>query len=304
MFVPIVLSGHIDTVGPDLQKYETNPYELVVKNGKAYGLGSIDMKSFVAVILDNLDKIKRCKQPVVLAFTTDEETNLYCIENVIEKFKELKITPKFTIIGEPTNCEIQTKANGCYEFEVEVFGKSCHSSKPQNGINAICIVAKIISYIEEEQQKYQNITANCGVIKGGDIINRVPDYARLNFDIRGTNMDFIKRFVYNVVCKIKKLKKEYLGCKITIKKTLEIPPLQDKENEMINDIAKKLQLKLGEFAGGCEAGYYQKYSGDAILFGVGDLNLAHKPNEYVVIKEYEYYSNKFLELIDYLEQKL
>lgn len=299
-----MLSGHIDTVGPDLQKYETNPYELVVKNGKAYGLGSIDMKSFAAVILDNLDKIKSCKQPVVIAFTTDEETNLYCVENVIEQFKELKIKPKLTIVGEPTNCEVQTKANGCYEFEVEVFGKSCHSSKPKNGINAICIMAKIISFIEEEQQKYQDLTSNCGVINGGDIINRVPDYAKLNFDVRATNLDYINGFLQAIKNEVVKLEQEYGGSNITIKKTLEIPPLQDKKSKIINNIAKSLNLNLGEFAAGCEAGYYQKLGGDAILFGVGDLNLAHKPNEYVVIKEYEYYSNKFLELIRYLEQEL
>lgn len=56
---PIVLSGHIDTVAPDLMKYETNPFELVVKDDKAYGLGSIDMKSFTAIILDNVDELKR-----------------------------------------------------------------------------------------------------------------------------------------------------------------------------------------------------------------------------------------------------
>ena len=28
---PIVLSGHIDTVGADEEKYDTNPYDLVIR---------------------------------------------------------------------------------------------------------------------------------------------------------------------------------------------------------------------------------------------------------------------------------
>ena len=59
----IFLSGHIDTVAPDFEKYNTNPLELTERNGKAYGLGSIDMKSFVAVILDKIKQLKLFRIP-------------------------------------------------------------------------------------------------------------------------------------------------------------------------------------------------------------------------------------------------
>lgn len=60
---PIVLSGHIDTVAPNYEKYLTNPLELTQLDGKAYGLGSIDMKSFTAVILDYLNELKLFLRP-------------------------------------------------------------------------------------------------------------------------------------------------------------------------------------------------------------------------------------------------
>ena len=60
---PIVLSGHIDTVAPDKQKYTTNPLELTEIDDNAYGLGSIDMKSFTATILDNVAEIKALSCP-------------------------------------------------------------------------------------------------------------------------------------------------------------------------------------------------------------------------------------------------
>ncbi len=60
---PIVLAGHIDTVKANEKLYNTNPYKLTQIGDKAYGLGSIDMKSFSAVVLDNLSEIKELAWP-------------------------------------------------------------------------------------------------------------------------------------------------------------------------------------------------------------------------------------------------
>ena len=235
-----------------------------------------------------------------MVLTTDEETDLICIENVIETLKELNIKPKFTIVGEPTRSQINNESNGCYEFEIEVVGKSCHSSVLKDGVNAISIIAKVISFIEDKQKQFKTLTSNCGVVNGGDIVNRVPGFCRLLFDIRSTMSDEIKKFLYLIINKIKKLKKEY-KTKIKIKKILEIPPLETKNNKIINYIANKLNLKINKFMGGCEAGYFQKFSGDAFVFGVGDMSLAHKPNEFVDVAEYENYGELFLKLIKELE---
>lgn len=293
---PVVLSGHIDTVNADEKSYNTNPYKLTIKEGKAYGLGVIDMKCFTASIMELVDKIKEYKYPVVLALTTDEETNLNGIKGIIKEFKKLNIKPKFTIIGEPTSMKINNISNGCYEYKVDVFGKSCHSSTPENGINAICIVAKIITYIEELSNKYSDLVMNSNIISGGTIINRIPDYASVSFDIRTTNTESYKEVMDLLNEKIKKLEKEY-NTKINIDKKLEIPPLCCKNGKEVNIIAKTLNLELAKFSGGCEAGFYEEYSGDAILFGVGDLSMAHKPNEYMIIDNYKEYNNILMELL-------
>ena len=299
---PIILAGHIDTVKPDREKYKTNPFTLTEIDGKCYGLGSIDMKSFTAIVLDNIGYLKNYPLPIILALTTDEETDLVCIENVIQKLKELEIKPTLSIIGEPTSMQIKTSANGCYEYSVEFFGKSCHSSVINQGINSICILAKLVTFIEDEQKKFSSLTSNPGIISGGDIVNRVPDYARLVFDVRSTSKDEVELFMSAVKEKIKQLELEYESTsKLT--KLLEIPPLQNKNNKLITTLSRSLNLDIGKFSGGCEAGYFQGYCGDAILFGVGDLNLAHKPNEFVVKAEYQLYSNKLIEMFELLKNQ-
>lgn len=294
---PVVLSGHIDTVGADEEKYVTNPYNLVIKEGKAYGLGIIDMKCFTSSVIDIIDFLKNYSYPIVLALTTDEETNLYGINSIINKFKELNIKPRFTLIGEPTSFEIKSVSNGCFEYKVEVYGKSCHSSTPQNGVNSICVLAKLVTYIEELCKKYNNLTMSCDLINGGTIINRVPDYATMSFDIRTISMESYNEVLSCVKNKIKQLEEEY-KCKIDLNNTLKIPPLTGVNKDNIEMLSQKLGLNVGLFNGGCEAGYYEQYCGEAILFGVGDLSLAHKPNEYMIIEDYEKYNKILVELLD------
>ena len=81
-----------------------------------------------------------------------------------------------------------------------------------------------------------------------------------------------------------------------------MPAYNMSENEKINAIAKELGIATNTFSGGCEAGYYTSYSGDAVIFGVGDLSLAHKPNEYVEEREYFEYSKKLLQVLEYIKK--
>ena len=300
---PIVLSGHIDTVNADEKSYLTNPYQLTIKDDKAYGLGIIDMKCFTSSVIDCLDEIKQYQSPIVLALTTDEETELKGIENVIKEFKTLNIKPKFTIVGEPTNMKINNIANGCFEYKVEVYGKACHSSTPNKGINAICILAKIVTYIEELSNKYDNLVMNSNLINGGTIINRIPDYATMSFDIRTTSYKNYQEVIKLINEKIEILMKEY-NTQIKLTKKLEIPPLSGNNPELIDKLAKKMNLKVESFSGGCEAGYYENYSGNAILFGTGNMDLAHKPNEYMIINDYYKYNQLLLNMIDELNDSL
>lgn len=294
---PIILSGHLDTVSPDLGQYKTNPYLLTKKGDNFYGLGSIDMKSFTAIILDRLEELKALPFPVIACLTTDEETDVFCITDIINKLQELKIKPRFTIVGEPTSRKVVNVSNSCSDIELTFYGKACHSSMPQNGVNAICAMAKFISFIEKNQKLYKTLTSNAGVISGGEVSNKVADKACLRFDIRSSSMKEINDFNKDLVRKIDGLKREYPGLKVEMKKLLYMPPLANSDNKKIEKLAKSFSLEMGEFSGGCEAGYYTAYSGDAIIFGVGDLKLAHKPNEYVNKKEYDAYSEMFIDLL-------
>ena len=59
----IILSGHMDTVIADESSYKTNPYSATIIEDNLFGLGSIDMKSFFATILNNIKELKNLNSP-------------------------------------------------------------------------------------------------------------------------------------------------------------------------------------------------------------------------------------------------
>ncbi len=293
----IVLSGHMDTVVADEYLYKTNPYIPTLIDDKLYGLGTIDMKSYFAIILNNIEELKKIKKPIIIAITSDEETDFEGVENISSYLKEKNVTPYFTIVGEPTNMKICTSSKCCYEYQIDITGLGCHSSKPQNGINANYIAAKFISFIEKLSYKYPNTTLNCGIMQGGDKVNIVSPNSKIVFDLRTDNKSLIEKVLKDIRNKIAYLKKKYNGCSIELSNNLSILPLEKRNSLIIEKLLKEFNLEENEFTGGCEAGYFQALGGDSILFGVGDLALAHKPNEFVNVNEFKKYNDMFVSFV-------
>lgn len=297
----IVLSGHIDTVVADEKSYLTNPYQAVEKDGKIYGLGSIDMKSFFAVILNKAEELKKLNKPVVIAITSDEETDFEGVFQITTKMKELGIVPKLSIIGEPTSSNICSESNSCFEYEINITGKSCHSSNPNNGVNANYILAKLLNIVEKLNGKLKGTTISSNVVSGGEKVNIISDNAKMFFDIRTNSLQKCDKLISIISKNIKKLEKKYKGSKIVLENQMKILPLEYKNPKLIETLCKKFNLENYKFIGGCEAGYYQQLGGDAFVFGVGDLALAHKPNEFASISEFEKYQDLLVSVLKEFE---
>ena len=51
----LVLAGHTDTVPYDLAKWTSDPFAVTERDGKLYGLGTSDMKAFLALALEAVE---------------------------------------------------------------------------------------------------------------------------------------------------------------------------------------------------------------------------------------------------------
>ena len=74
---PVLFLGHLDVVEAKREDWSTDPFQLTEKDGWFYGRGTEDMKDGIAVLLENLIRLKREKyvpaRDIIVAFTADEE---------------------------------------------------------------------------------------------------------------------------------------------------------------------------------------------------------------------------------------
>ena len=315
----ILLSGHTDVVPTEGQNWNSDPFKLISKKNRFYGRGTCDMKSFIAVSLDLVSKIntKNLKKPIHLIFSYDEEIGCVGIQKIVPFIKKLRPKPTYCIVGEPTEMKVVNEHKGKKNFLVQFNGVEAHSSLIHNGVNTINFCSEFIEFLKNLQKqisissknsKYNPpySTINIGLIKGGVALNIIPKYCEIEFEIRDTPeinsekiLKQIKNFLKSLESKMKKINNK---CSINFKNTNDFPPLKTEEKKRIIQMAlQKLKSNsINTVSFGTEAGVFNKLGIETIVCGPGNIEQAHKPNEFIeeaqIIKCQSFLKN----IVDYL----
>lgn len=275
----LVLNGHLDVVPGKPEQFV--PY---IEGDKLYGRGSSDMKAGVCAMMMAMaelrDKDLSCK--VMLQLVTDEETGG---ENCSKFLAENKLFGDFILCGEPTQLNIGVQAKGILQIDLEFYGVSAHGSRPWQGINAINkayeAYNKIINlpFAKNSSELYKGPSINLSKISGGEVYNKVPDYCKMNLDIR-----FLpSQSVENIINQIKK----EVDCNITVHSTGEPvkTDITDKSVLLLKEITSrhtKSECTLFGQHGSADTRFFSKYNIPAVEFGpCGDK--WHGDGEYVLI---------------------
>lgn len=271
--------GHTDTVSYS-NDWTLNPFDLNEQNGKLYGLGTCDMKGSIAAILSAVSKMdfSKNKKGIKLFFTYDEEIGFSGIKELVNRNIEF---PKYMIIGEPTNNEIINASKGLLELKITFKGISSHSSKPEEGINAIenCVdfINKLKDYyseLKEENIDSKYATMNIGIINGGRSMNIVPDNCEVQIDFRTIS----KKQNEEIIKKVNEL----IDNKATCEVINNINPYSI-NNEKIN---------MSDYI--TEASFIE--SENKYILGVGPIN-AHKKDEFITIESLNKLEEQYIEII-------
>ena len=151
----LLLTGHMDTVGI-ADNWKTNPFDPVIKDGRLYGLGSLDMKSgvicalstFKALIEDTSLHSKLGR--IAFAATVDEEGYGAGAKALIEteygKAKGILLPEPF---GGDGQSPVPSGITGKVLYKLTLKGKMAHGFYPEDGINAIEEAGKIIAALPQ-----------------------------------------------------------------------------------------------------------------------------------------------------------
>jgi succinyl-diaminopimelate desuccinylase len=181
----VLLHGHLDVVPARPEQFEP-----AVEGDRLIGRGAYDMKGAVAALLLALADLRnqdavRVRLGVVPDEESEEESDRGGDVLVEEGF-----IGDFAITGEPTNMHIGVAAKGVIAMRIEVTGRAAHGATPWLGENAILRAIEVFHRIEslpfasESSELFDRPSINLGRILGGDALNKVPDLAVIDVDVR------------------------------------------------------------------------------------------------------------------------
>jgi len=301
----LLLSGHTDVVPVDGQNWSTDPFELVEKDGRLFGRGTSDMKSFLAVVLAQVPAFASATSstPINLAFTYDEEVGCQGAPSLLEHIASLPTRPRYCVIGEPTNMKVITAHKGNKRYRCEVHGHESHSALAHRGVNAVEIAADLVYRLRTMARQRAEFgpfdrdfdppytTIHTGTIHGGTAMNIVPKDCAFEFEFRYIPGDDPLKYLALLKEQAVLLEKEMTGvstdARIDFVFKSQYPALSTEESAEVTSVAKSLSGSnaTGKISFGTEGGLFQEAGLPTVICGPGSIEQAHKPDEWITLDQ-------------------
>jgi acetylornithine deacetylase ArgE len=291
----ILLEVHQDTVPVD--GMTVDPFGGEIRDGKLYGRGSCDVKGGMAAMLTAFARLVNEKPAgaanVLLACTVDEEHTFVGVQRLMEQ----GLRADMAVVAEPTGLQIVDAHKGVVRWKVRTAGRACHSSRPDQGINAVYRMGRVLPLIEEYADRLIRSpahprlgppTLSVGRIDGGVSVNTVPDECVIEIDRRllpGEDPDAAWRDF-----------RDYLAAASSVpvvcdKIWLACPALSNDGSE---EVRRRLGAAIDAVEGshsvlavpfGTDASSIALAGIPAVVFGPGDIAQAHTKDEWIELDQ-------------------
>lgn len=184
----LMLNGHLDTVGINGM---VDPFSARVEDGKLYGRGAQDMKGGLgAAILAaaTLANGSTLEGDLIVAAVADEEYKSLGTRSLITK-----VSADAAIVTEPTGLEVVTAHKGFAWADVETRGRAAHGSRPEEGLDAIALMGRVLREIERLENALNEGpghallgrgSVHASVISGGQELSSYPGRCSLSLERR------------------------------------------------------------------------------------------------------------------------
>jgi acetylornithine deacetylase len=300
----LVFEAHQDTVPTDGMTID--PFGARIENNRLYGRGATDIKGGMAAMLAAFARAVRERPTgagrLVMACSVDEEHTFLGIQRLTQSdLSGGRAGPVWAVVAEPTELHIVDAHKGMVRWELTALGRSCHSSRPERGINAIYHMADLLTLIRRYADELRAsrvhprlgpATLSVGLIDGGVSVNTVPDRCRIEIDRRllpGEDADsayqeFLGWLKQHVPAEVR------YECSAPF---LNAPPLNPAGTEALT---KRLGAAIDSVKGshevqavpyGTDAGPLSRAGTPAVVFGPGDIARAHTCDEWAELDQIE-----------------
>ncbi len=302
----VLLSGHTDVVPVAGQEWASAPFTLAERDGRLFGRGTSDMKSFIGVCLAMApDFLRRgLAEPIHFAFSYDEEVGCIGVRRLIADLDHLPVPPRLCIVGEPTEMKVIIGHKAKRSLRARVRGLEGHSALAHRGVNAVEAAAETVAKLKAIARRLRDdgphdadfdppyTTVHTGVIQGGTALNIVPGECHFEFEIRslpGHDDDALLAELTDYVARRIEPEMKAVDARagVSFDEVNVTAGLDMREDDEAVRFVQALAgaNATGRVSFGTEAGLFQQAGIPTVVCGPGSIDQAHKPDEFVAVEQ-------------------
>lgn len=288
----VFLCSHIDTHPPH---DHSDPLTMKIEDDHLVGRGVLDAKGQIAAMVAAVEAEPGA--PALIIVTCDEESGGLGSERV-----EIPAGPWFNqggIVLEPTDLKICTAQTGHIDLAVSAAGTPGHAYAPSTEGSPIRAVLSVIEeldtcrFLKDDHALLGRPRVNIGTISGGQHRWRRASHASIDFSLGVVPGTDLTEASEEVNSRLADLVRRWRSSGVTL--TFEVidqsPPLEvpsDLEIASLLADAPGTPLHPGGMPSWTDAGHLAHLHGLAcVIFGAGDLSVAHSDHETVAIPDLE-----------------
>lgn len=296
----VILNGHLDVVPGDEEQYK--PF---IDGDKLFGRGSYDMLGAAAVMIKVFKELVSLPlniKVLLMLVSTEESDGSICTEYLINK----GYVGNFAICGEPTNLKISIMSKGVLQVRLKIFGSSAHSSRPWLGDNALTKAYEIykdiceLPFTKAKNDFFTSPSINLSRVIGGNVINKVPDYAEMEIDIRYLPEQSVEGIIKEISTLDKNMIVEIIRWGDSVYTPADNYYVHNLMNEVKDNSNEKEQIIAQH--GSADTRFFQRMGIPSVEFGPTGAN-HHGKGEYVEIQSLGEYKKILFNFIMKLNNK-
>jgi acetylornithine deacetylase len=283
-----LVNVHLDTVPPNAG-WTGDPLVPRVADGRLTALGAADTKGAIAAILCALDEAR--PRDVAVLFSGDEEVSGTCVRAFLAAGGAAGIDPtrlERAVVCEPTSCRAGTRHRGVMALETRVRGKGGHSSRADHMPAPIVDLARLAvafhewgrAHVGDGPPGFQGMCLNVAKLDGGVAFNVVPETAMLSVSLRpppGTDMEPLRDQLLALAARVVPA--------ATSSVTLFNPAFATRDLAGFRPLLGELVDAPADLGFWTEAAVLAGAGMDVVVFGPGDIGVAHAADEFVPLGE-------------------
>lgn len=296
----LAFNTHMDTV-PEGNGWSRDPFGAEIVEGRLYGRGSVDAKGPLAAFLAAIEALVtadiRLSGDILMTAVVDEETSSSGARRLVPT-----IRADMAVIGEPTSLQVGIAHRGSLRPVLAVTGRTAHSSRPDQGVNAIYqsipIIEAFRTYAESLKSRSHPLcgspSAAITTMAAGIAENVIPGRCEMTLDRRlipGEDESEVMAEINEVLEEVKRVRPDV---QVQVERTIPTtggPSELDLEHPLVkmaleaSSQASRRPASVMGLSGACDMTHFSAHGIPCLVVGPGDSSQAHQPDEHMDTRE-------------------